>query len=404
MLMKRTKSSVTALILITAVLLTSCQSRSSVGKCITPPVTWEFPVRATMTTKAMDDLNKEIPPSGSWIIESYLPQTGYIHSLVTRSSNEIWIIIDDDLFMYSTSSHQWQKVLPPGHITDSPISLYIANDGTLWGIDLSRFNKLKNENELPLLMRYDETTGHFEFVKDADGLLNSRMDLVAITEPAKNQNGELWMLLTEDTGQEYLNLLISFDPLDQKIIRHLTIKTKLVITEPAESCFSDMAITPDGRVWIADYGKGQLLYYDPTSGKSNIYKGRTNLWDDISNENLRNYYHLYVDRMGRLWVDDKGFLDFSNPKVIMWHKIVRSPVFIIDAISSEEQYGWIRPNQMYQSSDGLYWFSGYGLVNLDPATGMWCKFTTGSSPIAEDNQGNLWIAVFGKLYKYKLTQ
>jgi hypothetical protein len=89
----------------------------------------------------------------------------------------------------------------------------------------------------------------------------------------------------------------------------------------------------------------------------------------------------------------------------MWHKVVRSPVFISDSSSPENQYGWSSPNQIYQSSDGMYWFSdsNVGLVNLNPANGKWCKFTTGYSPISEDNQGNLWIAVFGKLYKYHIT-
>ncbi len=361
---------------------------------------------ATMTTNSLSNLPKEIPPSGSWQVESSLPQTGYINSLVTHSSNEIWIIIDDDLFKYNINSRQWQKVLLPGNFTDSPISLYAANDGTLWGIDLSRFNKLKNDKELPLLMRFNETTNNFEFVKDVDGILNSGMDVGTIIEPSINENGELWMILVEEIDQEYLYYLLSFNPKNKKVVKHLTAQAKVQNSVSDESRFNDLAILPDGLVWISDYGKGQLIYYDPSTGESNIYKGYSGALDDISNEDLHHVNNLYVDRIGRLWVDDRGFLDFSNPKDPMWHKIVRSPIFIGDARSPENQYGWSRPDLMYQSTDGIYWFSdaGNGMINLDPTTGEWCKFTTGSSPIAEDNQGNLWIAVFGKLYKYKLTQ
>lgn len=144
-----------------------------------------------------------------------------------------------------------------------------------------------------------------------------------------------------------------------------------------------------------------MLRFELSTEISNPFQESVNWLNGLSHEDLRDALNLYVDRMGRLWVDDRGWLDFSNPNNPQWHKVVRSPVFLSDAISPENQYGWSRPYQMFQSSDGAYWFSdaNVGMVRLNPRTGEWCKFTTGDSSITEDKQGNLWIAVFGKLYK-----
>ena len=62
------------------------------------------------------------------------------------------------------------------------------------------------------------------------------------------------------------------------------------------------------------------------------------------------------------------------------------------------------PNSMYQSSNGWYWFKGAGIVRLDLEQGSWCLITTGRSDVVEDNDKNLWIAVFGHLYKYPLNR
>jgi hypothetical protein len=114
--------------------------------------------------------------------------------------------------------------------------------------------------------------------------------------------------------------------------------------------------------------------------------------------------YLYFDLAGRLWVDDRGWLDYADPENPIWYRVIRSPAFLTDASRPESQYGWTRPFSMLQSSNGQYWFSSIaGMVRLDPGTGEWCKFTTGYGPISEDDAHTLWIAVFDKLFKYPLT-
>ena len=107
--------------------------------------------------------------------------------------------------------------------------------------------------------------------------------------------------------------------------------------------------------------------------------------------------------MGWLWVEDRGFFEFPGEDNPIWHKVIRSPVFISDDVRPELQYAWTRPYETFQSSDGSYWFTApVGIVHLSPESGEWCLFTTEESPVVEDENRNLWIVAFGKLYRLTL--
>ena len=112
---------------------------------------------------------------------------------------------------------------------------------------------------------------------------------------------------------------------------------------------------------------------------------------------------LNFDRTGRLWLDEMAWLEISTSGQGTWYDVFRSPVFLTDRTGSERHYMWASAFQTYESSNGLFWFaSGAGLVRLDPANGEWCLTTTLRSPLAEDDQGNLWLAGDGQIYKYRL--
>jgi hypothetical protein len=204
-----------------------------------------------------------------------------------------------------------------------------------------------------------------------------------------------WMS-AQDRDEQNRSVIVSFNSTSLQAVRQLP--------APQDSYWGDIAIAPDGAVWIADWGAGQLVRYDPTTGQATPYVG--NFWtrQDFSQEAFEGSIgNLYFDRSGRLWIQDRGWLDFTTRGQPMWYQVVRSPVFIDDQVHPESQYGWYRPSTTYQSSNGFFWF-GYpaGMVRLDPESGEWCRFTTASGPIAEDEDHNLWIAVFNKLYKYSL--
>ena len=119
---------------------------------------------------------------------------------------------------------------------------------------------------------------------------------------------------------------------------------------------------------------------------------------------------LFFDRNGRLWIDNKGWLDFTNPAKPIWYEIIPSPVFLTNdgwfdiriGDGQISKYGWLVPSEISQSTNGWFWFTTGRDDWLNPKKGEWCLFTTGSSPVVEDNDRNLWIVVFDKLYKFQL--
>lgn len=393
------------LLLVFIVCTTACQPESSIGECIPPPVTWEFP-EGLQSDQAF--LDEKIPPSGGWKTETSLPTDDTPYDLVVHN-DDIWVLMYEKLFRYHTVTRTWDEFTTIGDLDTAPLNLYQARDGTLWAIGFGTYEDLDILRARPFLARYNDATGHFELVQDRDQMLTSAMFLIDITEPANSSDGEMWILVNESVAEEQRSYkLFSFNPARLQVTEHFAKEAPYRMAEYPQTTYSAIAMGPDGKIWMADVGLEQLVYYDPVSGEHIAYDGHTSgilRW--MSSEALIGYIHgLYVDRVGRLWLDDRGWIDFSNPRNPSWHTVVRSPVFISDSVSPENQYAWSRPSQIYQSSDEMYWFAdaNVGMVRLNPETGEWCKFTTGFSPIAEDSQGNLWIAVYGKLYRYQLPR
>lgn len=391
--------------LMVIVCATACQPESSIGECIPPPVTWEFP-EGLESDQAF--LYEKIPPSGGWKSETPLPVEDTPYDLVIHN-DDIWVLMNEKLFRYRAATRTWDEFTNIGSLDATPLNLYQAGDGTLWAIDIGAYEDLDVLRARPFLARYNDASEQFELVRDRDNILHSGMGLMSITKSTTMLDGTMWMLVLDDLSEEHnAYRLLSFDPSELQVIEHFSqLRTRLMTKYP-QTDYSAIAIGPDGKIWMADVGLEQLASYNPVSGEYAVYDGHTSgilRW--MSSEALIGYIHsLYVDRGGRLWLDDRGWIDFSNPRDPSWHTIVRSPVFISDSASPENQYAWSRPSRVYQSSDGMYWFAdaNVGMVRLNPETGEWCNFTTGSSPIAEDSRGNLWIAVYGKLYRYQLSR
>jgi len=336
-----------------------------------------------------DAIPREILPAGGWQIEANLPTSGIINSLVTRPSNELWIGTPYEVLRYHTDTHEWDEYTTIDGIQAVPRELCLASDGILWGMDIAA----GGSDNLPWWSRYNEITDQFEFVGDNAGILHGPASTQSPTCD-EDKDGLLWIIL-QDRSANNQTALYSFDPTTLQSTQHLIASMN--------SYFSDLAIAPDGMLWIADTSSQQLVVYNPASDEAHPYLG--DLWtnDDLSSEGYRGLDNLFFDHQGRLWVQDRGWLDFTTPDQPVWHKIIRSPVFISDFVRLDNQHGWVRPFSTYQSSNGLFWFgSTAGMVRLDPENGEWCLFTTGSSPIAEDEEHNLWIALAGRLYGYPL--
>lgn len=322
--------------------------------------------------------------------------------MVLRNDHEIWITLGtfDQILRFDTDNKEWKKYTA---INDGKISvdyLIVSPDQTLWGTQ----ENFKNKAGDSWLSKYNDKTKEFEFVKDQKGLLAYGEYTPDRFPPSVvfDQTGILWTIAQQQTRftppLQWDVSLISLDPISLIAEKHY-----LGITEPAVQLRA-LAVAPDGSIWtVQSYKQQRLLQYVPKTNEVRSFRSFPELhFEDFGNENLGNSNFLFFDQSNHLWVDDRGWFEFTDIGPI-WNQIIRSPVFITDQGSDDSIYTWSRPFTMYQSTDGTYWFqSSRGMVRLNPQNAEWCLFTNDRSPIVEDSQHNLWMVAFGKLYKYHL--
>lgn len=211
------------------------------------------------------------------------------------------------------------------------------------------------------------------------------------------KTGVFWMILEDEAREQYV--LYSFDPETNIAKPHIDL---------GETPFypSSLVAAPDGNIWMVDREDKGLLYYDPVEEElhtfqeiiRSTYREMPRVTMNISPEPGT---QLYVDRYNRLWVGDIGWLDFSDPSNLVWYKVIRSPVFLAENYLPTSYYTWVRPDFIYQATNGIYWFSSVaGIVRLDPATAEWSLITTFSSAVAEDDDQNIWIVIDKKIFKF----
>lgn len=369
-------------LLIAGLMSVSCSKDvgNSSDQCIPPVTTFSFPVASTMVPNFE---SSEIFPPSDWRLQvSISPQYAHLRALVNRNGNEIWILVNQEIVKYLPELKTIKSYTKINGIEAYPTTLFVSSDGTLWGID--HLSSDYPGEYLPILSRYNDKKDSFEFIDDIVGEIGKQMSTGFSPPIIEDQNGLLWMILEDENG----SALYSIDPTSLISERHFY--------SPDGEIIRSLAITNDGTIWIG----GSQLYKYATTTKDLINKSGSLSWDKIMpSGEYSNIDYLFVDNDGNLWLDDQGWLDFSDPVRPVWHKIVRSPLFIYDYNSPESQYGWLRPNFVFQDSNDIYWFtSSAGIVSVNSENGEWCKFTTGKSPVVEDSDNNLWIVVYGKLY------
>jgi len=365
--------------------------------CISPVVRLAYPIGVPRGGSAQSSVS--IPPPGPWQEITNLPAEGRIWSMALHNDHEIWLTLGafDQILKYDTNSKEWEKY---NAINEGKISLdylFVSPDQTLWGTRENFNNKVGD----PWLSKYNDKTGKFEFVKDQKGLLAYGKYTPDSFPPniVFDQTGNLWMLARQQGYHPSVVSLISLDPISLIAEIHY-----LSITDPAAQLRA-LTVAPDGSIWtIQTYKQQRLLQYVQETHEVRSFRSFPELrFEDFGNENLGNSNFLFFDHSSHLWVDDRGWFEFTDIGPI-WNQIIRSPVFITDQGLDDNIYTWSRPYAMYQSSDGTYWFqSDRGMVRLNPQSAEWCLFTNDSSPIVEDSQHNLWMVAFGKLYKLPLV-
>ncbi len=356
----------------------------TVSGCILPPTNLAFPLWATR------DLNTPQPtpvfPPRTWEPQLTIDQSKEIgifanlKIITARSSDDIWLMTTGEKIVRFQPSQKHVTVYD-SHI-ENGAEAYIyeirAGKGALWAT--GSYVERRSGTLSGFLSQYDPVTDQFVFVPEALEALGD-MSPKALRVDAQ---GVVWL------ADGYV--LIRFDPATR-------LMTRMLDLEPNYR-FDSFTITYDGTIWMTAWSfvtggpRWVVLSYTPSSGQLREYTG-------VRNQE----YHptVYFDRSRRLWISDYGWFDFSSSSDGIWYEVIRSEVFVHDRAGPEFQYGWARPYMIYESSDGIMWFSSTaGVASLDPKTSEWCLITTLQGPVEEDDAHNLWIAGEGQIYRYKL--
>jgi hypothetical protein len=346
-----------------------------------------------------------IPPQGNWEIQGALPFKAYRSIILSRQNQrEFWFPYGEKIYKYSIDNKTWKSYettnLAKFNLSDADNirTMFVASDGTLWGS--VRYSHLSEDNNYPLLVRFNDSTDQFEFIPDNGGLLNLSQVHGIETDIVEDQSGRLWFFTSDSNFTT--DVLYSFDVNTREAQVHYSY-------DYSTGSGSPLAIGPDGNVWFIEVFKHRLVRYDPATGDVRFYAGYPETTTEPSGSfflfDVSKVVNLYFDRSGNLWLDSYGWLDFSNDDAPVWHQVITSPAFIFEFPSEEKgRYHAVYPQNPYQSSNGWYWFTdSSGIIRLDLQKGEWCVVSRGEgSNIVEDADHNLWVAVSGHLYKYDL--
>lgn len=352
------------------------QGSTSAEKCISPVVNLAFPREEASAPQN----NEALLPMG-WAEITTLPNELYdkVNDLSLElirwqdNHDEIWVFSDQYAFIYRPDMATWVRgpIIP---FAGAHRNVAMTEDGTIW------YGSSDNRDPY-LIYRYEESNGQFKSAVEKRGAFTSAY----VVDLEVDHKGLLWLLVHESENNNDIVSLYSFDPVKSELLRHIS-----------DVVYSNIVIANDDSVY-AMKTVDKLMHYFPATKQSETYDLPTD------NDSAGNPVSLYLDGRSRLWVSDRGWFDFSSNENPLWFTIIRSPIFI-DYIHPHGRYVWFRPEILLESSNGLLWFaSSKGTVQLDPATGQWCLFTTYASQLLEDHNHNLWMLINGALYNYHLS-
>jgi len=368
------------------------------NECASSPIDLAFPV-GTEKEPPYDTYPRVVLPPPEWKEELVLPNSLPYSSLHQRSAHSIVVQMlgGRDYLWFSTGDSEdggvYRYDQKTGHLylydringsEAYPLELFVSPEGTLWGYTIIAVH---NGKDLSPLTRYEPETDSFVFVRDSLLADNDQVS-TGISALTIDQQGILWVAVRREKVS-----IIAFSPSTEKGLREYQLEIKPII---------DLETAPDGSLWLLT-NEGKLYKFDVEKGQAFSYE---ELYKDYQVADNRELYQamdaneLLFDREGKLWISDIGWLNFSGD-LPTFYRIIRSSVFINDYVRPERQYAWEHPSAIYQGTDGKFWFSGPGLVRLDPSKAEWCLLASSPSRVAEDSEGSIWAVMFSRIYRYR---
>jgi streptogramin lyase len=393
-------------------------------KCI--PATHTFAYMTRTNDSILERSELIIPPTEPWEDMLSLPQfpnnaiakrnKDWLVTVLNKSNSdyEIWILRSwtDELFsgsdfkfmeflVYNSQNEEWKSVPVQVHETSAIVGeIFVTNDGNIWGrnylagfvstiepplrIEIA-YSQLQNDSmgETPLLSKYNERENRFEAADVSRSFLPSKFSNNEWDKVVLDKNGMFWIFVQADG-------LYSYNLLDQSIRLHIKFSDNDI---PVRS----VALAPDDSIFYSD-NFSSVFRFIPKTGEL-LRVGGTPL--PFENPYGLYFHNILIDNSGHLWLGNIGWAEPDT--YTTWYQLMPSPVFITNNVEGLPIHQWERPWLILGSLDGLIWYkSSNGMVWVNPQKEKWCWFTTAQSNITEDQQHNLWLIAYGKLYKYTI--
>ncbi len=381
-------------------LLAGCSNAhlSESSSCLPANVTTGYDLTLPRKDQTAVSLRKPMPPW--WEPQLNEAQSNEltlyaVNDVVTQSGNQIWFAdypyaSGSSIMHYNSDTGEIKKYAildqnGKGFVADE---LLAVSAGTLW----ARLTMLGFEPNYSVLARYNSQKDGFDIVMDRDGLLSP-----VTTGGVHNIFPGQSVLAQAPDG----SLVIVLDG-EIYVYNPATNQAKRILGHDQGFDAKSIAISKDGHVWFITGNDFSIRELDPTDSTIWNYGPPPGMTaNDLADALTVMPKALDVDSTGRIWVSDYGWLEPTNQETrYKWHQISRSTVFI-SIYNPDYEYVWIRPDAVYQFSDGNMWYrSGLGIVRFNAQTSTWCWSATKSGPLAEDSKGNLWLVANQQIYKY----
>jgi hypothetical protein len=358
------------------------------SECLLPIKEFEYQLGGEPPVDELPEPEKVLPLKGWQKIEN-VPKASSLRLIQTINNKTIfWIRKSSGGFIkFQFINNDWKN----GVLIDGPAAgnyyLFIDRENNVWSTRVFRLNK--NE-ELPeaLINRYNEKTNQWEPIT----LELDNQDNLGIRNVEVDEQGTIWFLITDEINYS----LYSLNPKTMMMEQHL----------------QDYVLHPPFII------SNNTIYIFANSIREDVAPGYSLLKYAIDSREITFYYipaefycysfipdstgclpdTLFVDNNQRVWLGARGWLDLSKSETYDWHVIVKNPVFV-DVFPGAGKWVWGEPRILFQSSDGLIWFSSLrGPGWVDPVEGKWCVVTSYESNVLADSYGNIWLLAGNWLY------